>query len=187
MINSSSFYKAWLHVVKQENTFELLRNTWSNNKNFTHEIIHSKEAVIQKVANEIKLDCYSGDYYSLDAVFYTKKDLVSNIPHNSCWLKEIQIAFEHENIFNNNLYQEVAHLLITRCNLKVLVSYPNYEKEPTTDYLHDIISSCSIAQEISEKENFLLILGYYSGGKCEWEGWVYKNSTEKWKKIKNQI
>ena len=110
---------------------------------------------------------------------YSKEDLVPKINENTFWFKEIKVAFEHENRYDKNLYQEVSHLLITRCDLRVLVSYPPYHKEPISDYLHEIIKGTSFEKEISDNESFLLILGYEN--KFQWEGFVYK--SEKWTEI----
>lgn len=184
MTTSKEFLKAWLETVEEPSRLETLKNIWSNNKEFTNQIINNDDSVIIEVSKRLQLNCYENNYYSLDAVLYKNDNRVPGINENTYWFREIQIAFEHENYYNKNLYQEVAHLLITRCNLRVLVSYPQYEKETVSDYLHEIISGCSIANEISEKESFLFILGYHYEGKVEWEGWVYKNSNEKWKILK---
>jgi hypothetical protein len=184
MTTSNEFYKAWLKTVDEPARLETLKSIWSNNKEFTNQIINNDNSVIIEVANRLLLNCYESNYYSLDAVLYKNEDRVPGINENTYWFREIQIAFEHENYYNKNLYQEVGHLLITRSNLRVLVSYPQNEKEPVSNYLHEIISGCSIANEISDNESFLFILGYHYEGKVEWEGWVYKNSNEKWKILK---
>jgi len=44
---------------------------------------------------------YSDDYYSIDAVFYSKDDLVPGVPESQTWLRSIKIAFEHENFFKS--------------------------------------------------------------------------------------
>lgn len=179
MITSNYFFYTWLKVINKPERFETLKRIWRDNTSYTNEIITRENSVIEEVGKLLNLECYDRNYYSLDAILYNKSDKIPNIKENTYWFKDIEVAFEHENNYNNNLYQEVAHLLITRCNLRVLVTYPQYEKEPVSDYLHEIISSCSIATEISKKENFLLIFGYEKGH--EWEGWIYKKN--KWKLI----
>jgi hypothetical protein len=106
--------------------------------------------------------------------------LVPDISEGWCWLKDIRIAFEHENNFNSGLYQEVSHLLITNCELRVLVTYPdNGDITKTFNYLHTIIKGSRQNEEISESGSFLLIFGYEAG--FAWEGYIY--NTEKWIKI----
>ncbi|MBC8883343.1 hypothetical protein H9X57_07600 [Flavobacterium piscinae] len=75
------------------------------------------------------MKCYERNYYSLDAILYKEEFLVPNIKTNTFWFREIEVAFEHENNFNKNLFQEVSHLLITNSHLKVLVTYPNQNEK----------------------------------------------------------
>ncbi|HLP64755.1 hypothetical protein [Flavobacterium sp.] len=181
MTTSKDFFQAWLNVVEQPERLATLKTIWSNYSEFTNEIITNENSVIDDISKTIGLKVYKRNYYSLDAIFYNVEDKVPETNSNTYWFKDIEIAFEHENTYNNNLFQEVAHLLITRCNLRVLVSYPQNDKEPVSNYLHKVISSCNIANEISVKENFLFILGYHYDGKCEWEGWIYQ--LNEWVKI----
>lgn len=181
MVTSYYFYKRWLQVVNEPTRAETLKSIWQSNAAYTNEIITKDNSVLDEVGKLLSLECYERNYYSLDAIFYNKSDKVPETKENTYWFKDIEIAFEHENAFNKNLYQEVAHLLITRCNLRVLVAYPNKNKEPIVNYLHEVISSCSIASEIAKKENFLIIFGYCYDNVYEWEGWVYARTH--WKKI----
>lgn len=89
------------------------------------------------------------------------------------------MAFEHENSFNRDLYKEVAHLLITDCDLRVLVTYPNRDISSILDYLHQIISSNRKATTFSQEESILLVFGYEAG--FLWEGRVYKSTQ--WKEL----
>ncbi len=126
----------------------------------------------------MKLECFNGDYYYIDSVFYKSSDLISD-PSKGIYLKDIRIAFEHENNFGSGLFQEVAHLLQTKCNLKVLVSYPeSIEREKDElDYLHSIISSSENSDFVSGKEEFLILFNLGIPG--VWKGWLYtENSWE---------
>jgi hypothetical protein len=92
----------------------------------------------------------------------------------------LRVAFEHENNFKGGLYQEVSHLLITNCDLRVLVTYPNDgAANPKTkkemDYLHEIIRGSRQGESISTDESFLLIFGYENG--FAWEGYIYKQTA----------
>ena len=176
-ITSKEFYSIWKDVVTINK--ETLLEKWRYFKDYTNEIINKDNCVVGAVANELGLSCYTRNYYSLDSVFYTKEDLVPHIKENTHWFREIQVAFEHENSFNKNLYQEVSHLLITRCQLRVLVTYPNNNKNHILEYLHEIIKGTSFEKEIADSESFLLILGYETN--FEWEGLVYK--SDGWFKI----
>ena len=88
-------------------------------------------------------------------------------------------------LFFSALFQEIAHLLITLSQLKVLVSYPNSFEEKKVNQelaeLHSIIAQTPDSDQISKKENFLLILGhnYKQDSKDSWEGLFF--TTEEWK------
>ena len=154
-------------------------SVWRKNKELTLFVKGSENSVIDEIANHFGLLCYPQDYYSIDAILYKKEDLTPRIKENTFWFRDIQVAFEHENNFKSGLYQEVSHLLITNCKLKVLVAYPDYEPDDELKYLHEIISGTRHSKELSEKENFLIIFGYENG--FEWQGYIYK--ADKWNKI----
>lgn len=178
-LTSRAFFKSWLTVVNETSRKSRLLEKWSTFKEYTNEIINNDNSVIGEIAKKLGLLSYTTNYYSIDTILYSKEDLVPKINENTFWFKEIKVAFEHENRYDKNLYQEVSHLLITRCDLRVLVSYPPYDKEPISDYLHEIIKGTSFEKEISDNESFLLILGYENN--FQWEGFVYK--SEKWTEI----
>jgi hypothetical protein len=176
-ISSIAFFQAWVSTV--ENRKNHLLSIWRQALSFTAYIKGNEESVMQEVATKLGLLCYHRDYYSLDTILYKATDLVPGLAEGAYWFKDIRVAFEHENNFNRNLYQEVAHLLITNCDLRVLVTYPNQDPSSVLDYLHGLISSNRNAVAFSQDESMLLIFGYESG--FEWEGLVYK--AEGWKRL----
>jgi len=176
-ITSSEFFKSWLKVVNSKKN-ELLK-VWNKAKDYTAAILGNEDSVICEIAKDLNLNAYPKDYYSIDAILYKEEDRVPEIPKEYYWFRAIRIAFEHENDFNSGLYQEVSHLLITKCDLRVLVSYPNGEIDSQLDYLHKIIKGTDSAKELSAKENFLIIFGYENG--FQWEGFVFK--LDSWKRI----
>lgn len=176
-IQAIDFYKAWLETVS--NRKDHLLSIWRNSKVYTSHIKGDDNSIIEEVAKRLNLLCYPRDYYSLDTVFYKEEDRTPGINPNTFWFRDIRVAFEHENNFKGGLYQEVSHLLITNCDLKVLVTYPNEDTESELKYLHEIISGNRQAKSISDEESFLIIFGYETG--FEWEGFIYKE--ENWKRI----
>jgi hypothetical protein len=182
MIRSIDFFSAWLHAVNAHRAE--LKKIWRKRSSFTNFIKGDNNTILKQVSVTLGLSCYPKDYYSMDAVFYNKEDRVPETPENSYWFHDIHIAFEHENEFNRNLYQEVAHLLLLNAQLHVLVTYPDggLDYTPTIEimeYLHRIISTNRQSTAISENENFLVIFGYEAD--MVWEGYVYKKNG--WKQI----
>jgi hypothetical protein len=176
-INAPDFFKAWMETV--ENRKEQLLKIWRKPKEFTYYIKGSENSVVDEIADKFDLLTYPHDYYSIDTIFYKPEDLVPNRRPNTFWFRDIRIAFEHENTFNGGLYQEVSHLLLINCDLRVLVSYPNYEPDEMLEQLHLIIKGNRNSKTNSDEENFLIIFGYENG--FAWEGYLYKEN--KWKKL----
>ena len=177
-ITSAQFYKEWLNVV--ESRKDHLPKIWDNSKAYTEYIIGDNNSVIEDVANRLDLLCYPRDYYSIDTILYKQEDRTPHLAPNNFWLRDMRVAFEHENDFNSGLFQEVSHLLTTNCDLRVLVTYPiNKNIKDELDYLHEIISGNRDSKEISDEESFLIIFGFDTG--FEWKGLVYK--LDDWKEL----
>jgi hypothetical protein len=179
-ITSQAFYRAWIKSVN--NRKEHLLQIWRLRPNFTSYIMSDDNSVMEDVAKELGLDCYPRDNYFIDTILYDKQDLVPGLGEGQYWFRDIRVAFEHEHDFNSKLYQETSHLLITNCDLRVLVTYPpnNEEIEKThLDRLHEIIKGTRQSKLLSDNESFLIILGYQ--GDFGWLGFVYKE--DKWTQI----
>ncbi len=108
---------------------------------------------------------------------YEQHDLVPGRKEDTYWFKEISVAFEHENNLDAGLYQEVSHLLITNSDLRILVTYPNRDPEEQLTYLHGITASTELSDDIAERQNFLIILGYQEGFRRQGRVFNLKNWT----------
>lgn len=175
-ISSVQFFKAWIDTVQGRKDHML--NIWRKQKEYTSHIKGDDSSIMKEIADKLNLICYQSDYYSIDTVLYKQEDLVPGIPEFSYWFRDMRVAFEHENNFNSGLFKEVSHLLITNCDLRVLVSYPIYEGDEELEYLHNVIIGNRQSKIISEDESFLIIFGYID---FTWEGFVYKDDG--WKSI----
>lgn len=177
------FFQAWKKVC-DENTGTLLAK-WESGGDYSAAIFGPPAtSVVSGVGAELGLDCYF-NYYSLDAVYFVRDaDAVSipPAPPGSTWLKNIRIAFEHENYFRSGLFQEVSHLMITRADLRVLVTYPEAFDDEVVKrelgVLHRIIFESNLADP-----NFLVITGKrkeldaaLGWSAIEWTGRVYTPS-----------
>jgi hypothetical protein len=176
-ISSIMFLQAWLETV--HNRKEHLLKIWRHAKEFTSNVKGDDASIMKEVADKLNLFCYHNDYYSLDTVLYREEDLVPGRPQCTYWFRDIRVAFEHENNFNSGLYQEVSHLLITNCDLRVLVTYPIDDGQEELDYLHEVIKGNRQSQTISDDECFLIIFGFE--GDFSWDGYVYKQDN--WKRL----
>lgn len=175
MISSYNFLKVWTETVI-ENKVELSDN-WENSAQYTKLIIGSSGSILSKIASKLNLLCYENNYYFIDAVFYHCQDKTPNTNENTFWFRDLRIAFEHENKFNSGLYQEISHLLLLNCDLKVLVTYPDRDVKSELNYIHEIIKGNRNSQSIDKNENFLIIFGYREN--FTWEGWIFKEKEMK--------
>lgn len=176
-ITASQFYKVWVDIVSERK--EHLLSIWRNAKEYTNNIKNDDNSVINEVASRLNLLCYPRDYYSIDTILYKQADKVPGLNSNNYWFRDIRVAFEHENNFKGGLFQETSHLVITNCDLRVLVSYPNGSTDDELKYLHDIILGNRHAKSIADNEGFLIIFGYERD--FEWEGFVF--TTDSWRKL----
>ncbi|WP_445956234.1 hypothetical protein [Yeosuana sp.] len=176
-INSTNFYREWLKAVTDRK--EEMLSVWRKNKELTFFVKGSENSIIYTISKKIGLLSYEQDYYSIDTILYKPEDLTPGIKPNTFWFRDIRVAFEHENTFKSGIYQELSHLLITNCELKVLVTYPDDTPIQELKHLHKIVKETRHSKEISDKENLLIIFGYENN--FEWQGFIYKESE--WKSI----
>jgi hypothetical protein len=180
-IQAQEFFKFWVDACKQRHA--TLVQDFSKSPLFTAHILTDTNSIIEIIAKRMELTCYCG-YYSIDAIlFKDRDDRVPDAPPGTTWIRRIRVAFEHENYFNSGLFQEVSHLLITDCDLRVLVSYPNRDDELKQQliYLHEIIKGSDRSNQISETASFLFIVDMGTFPSFDWWGYIYKNDD--WQKL----
>lgn len=173
-LTAQDFFKHWVEACNQRR--EVLLRDFKNSSLFTAHMLTDNNSVIDAVAKGMGLQSYSG-YYCLDAILFKKDDRVPGSPPNTTWVRRIRVAFDHENYFNSGLFQEVSHLLITDCDLRVLVSY-HPENDSVFDYqkkyLHQIIKGSDRSNQISEASSFLFIIENGTPASFAWEAYLFK-------------
>lgn len=176
------FFNLWVQTCTTQ--FEKLYRDWPNPPAFTADILSGPTSVMGSIETQLGLQGYS-DYYRLDEVLFADEDLVPGIPENQVWLRRIRVAFEHENFFLSGLFQELSHLLITDCDLRVLVSYPGNEDELNSQlsYLHSIVAGTDRASAIAASHSLLFIVGWRDTaiGSIDWWAYVYEQPA--WRRI----
>lgn len=175
------FFNLWIDACVERN--EKLVKDWSNGPLFTAHIFTEPDAVIEAVAKRLSLKCYCG-YYSIDAILFKEDDLVPGIPLGTTWVRRIRLALEHENYFNSGLFQEVSHLLITDCDLRVVVSYPGNPDELRNqlEYLRTVIAGSDRSKQIADSGAFLFIAGWRDVQTAiSWHGYIFEDIQ--WRKL----
>lgn len=179
---SQRFFEAWIETC-EERLPELLLH-WDSCPFYTATILKDANSIIKVVAKKLEFECYC-DYYAIDAVLYKREDLVPEIPTSLTWLRRVRIGFEHENDFDSGLFQEVSHLLITDCDLRVLVSYAGEAscRDGELECLHRLIRGSDRSARVAESASFLFIIGNRDPQKTKaiWTGYFYQESG--WKRV----
>jgi hypothetical protein len=144
------------------------------------------DEIYPELAEELS-QLYYVEYNKIDVIFYSQEDLFPEIPVPPYFLRKIKIALEHENIFGNCLYSEFSKLLLINCDLKVIVSYPNWDdKTILLNYFQKILSTHDTLKV--ENETILLIFGVRESegdnDNIYWNGYV--NAGKKWEIIQNR-
>jgi hypothetical protein len=183
---AANFFDVWVNICNQRR--DTLLECWSNSPVFTSRIFSEPNCIIEAIASSLLLKSYCGKrgYYNIDAILYDSDlDLVPEIPAGTTWFRRIRIAFEHENYFDSGLFQEVSHLMITDCDLRVLVTYPpNQDKlRDSLRYLHRIIAETDRSDQFADSEGFLIVAGWIdiNAANIEWSGFVYDRTD--WRPI----
>ncbi len=174
MVAPDMFYKHWTDSCLPIES--KLYETWQDRKAFSIQVLKGTASIIQNICDRFNLN-YATEYYSLDVVFYDDPDVADKCPASQVYLRKIQIAFEHEND-HKKCYQEVSHLTITNCDLRVLVTYPeDLEDEELLKEYKEII----LYDPNNVNQKFLIILGSRDNGKILWTGYSLINTN--WVKL----
>lgn len=173
-LSAKEFFDAWVDVYSEKDHQEKLNFYWSNRSAYTKEIAN----VCVDIAQKLYLECWTDNYYFIDHVFY-KAEGAEEI-NGTTYIINPEIVFEHEND-TNGFYTEVAHHLMLKSNLYVVVSYyKNIVNEIYMDKIRALINKSNNASELKEKQNFLIILGEEDAAdisKDYWKGFIFNGDN----------
>jgi len=174
-VSAESFFSTWCATI-EEFLPDLIKDWWSN-AHFTKKVLSDDCSVIRCVAQRLGLQCYC-EYYKLDAVLFRPSDKVPYAPERETWLRRVRVAFEHENESRSGLYQEVAHLLITDCDHRVLVTYSTDQAHLRAELgrLHDLVSETDRASTLAGSGGLQIIVGSTNAVQDSvlWQSFVYR-------------
>lgn len=152
------FIENWESVCT-ENRDHLLKD-WTDASNYTSRILYEDDSVVLKVAERMGLSVYSecrAGYYGIDAVMYKEEFKVSG-RRKETWLKKIEVAIEHENYYDENLFTEICRLLTCNSTLKVLITYPKMKSDEDKNYELFLDGFKNLFENLNE--SVLIILGF---------------------------
>jgi hypothetical protein len=175
-VDAIEFFRLW-KVVCEPRSSKLLA-LWDRRREYTSEIFDRDDSIVSVLSMQMGLKAHN-NYYSIDTIFFDEvQDRVHCAPLGQTWVHNIKIAFEHEHVFPIGLFQEVSHLLITRADLRVLVSYPNNKDELQAELVNlgKVISDSDMGKS---NPNFLLITGQRDNLKTriEWSAFSFQDGA----------
>lgn len=179
-IKATDFFTLWVEVCTAEHA--TLYRDWSDRDPFTNYVLNGTDSIMGRIEDRLHLRGYS-EYERIDKAVYADHDLVPGSPAGSVWLRRIRIAFEHEHDFTSGLYKELSRLLITDCDLRVLVSYPRNVDELNRELLnlHRIVAGSDRSQSIASSDGLLFITGWCNSNGIEW--WAYIYDQPAWRRL----
>ena len=149
---------------------------WSKKKQFTDVFINE---LLPKIGKELELNCYNGNYYYLDAIFYHKK-FREYFEDNTTYAESLIIAFEHEHEHFRS-HEEIYKLALFNAPLKVLVTYPpdEDEEQKLMKKFTDVLNRADILKTFNSIHKHLVICGGKTpqDKKTMWTFYLYRNSN----------
>ena len=131
--------------------------------------------VVADVAAALQTEIYNKDYYGLDCIFYSERDVVHFPANQNIYVKFITVAIELENdIYSTAI--EINKLQLFNAVLKVLVTYPKAsEKQMYLDRYSKIIKEADVLSDFSTHRKQLVIFGDTNKAIASWTFHVYEN------------
>lgn len=175
IISPEQFKEVILSVVEDRGNEAKLTNLWNRQGEYTNFMLRT---LLPDMADKLKLQVYTKDYYLIDSIFYDERNTVDFPNPNEVYAKYIAIAFEHEhNMIDAHI--EINRLSIYNTPLKVLVTYPgnkyrndHYER---LEVYSRIMKLADIFSDFSTQKKQLVILGDLRGMSIKWDFYVYKD------------
>jgi len=169
LVQPAAFYEAFKKVAFHFSS-ELDR-LWFRYAEYTR---FMRDEILPQVANELGLQCFPRDYYTLDAIFYDEADR-ENFGERTTYAKYIAVAIEHENQVNGCAI-EMNKLQLFNAPLKVLITYPGDDRKThfQLQKFEKIIRDADVFADTATHRKQLVILGFKKDQPApSWKGFEY--------------
>ena len=170
IISPESFKNAFVFDAKKSDA--AIVHQWDRGrKDFTTLM----RGVMADTAAHLQAEIYNRDYYGLDCIFYSERDVVHFPANQNIYVKFITVAIELENDIHSTAV-EMNKLQLFNAPLKVLVTYPKVsEKQLYLDRYSTIIKEADILQDFSTQRKQLVAFGTTNKVTASWTFHVYGN------------
>ena len=132
--------------------------------------------VLPAIAAPLGIECYNGDYYGLDCVYYAERDIEHFAP-NTYYAHCISVALEHENIIAGTAV-EMNKLQLFNAPLKVLITYAQLpsDREFHLGRYAKMVKAADIFGDFSTLRRQLVIFGSTREAGVDWHFFVYEDA-----------
>jgi hypothetical protein len=171
LIGPDRFSEVFLSVARLERS-RLADLWWKSPAGYTRYFIGE---LLPQVAEALGLSAYSGDYYTLDSIFYESKD-VDNFKEHLTYAHYISVAVEHENDIRGSAC-EVNKLQLFNAPLSVLFTYA-HRIDHRDEYLRryaNIVHAGDWSGNAGASRQHLVIFGEKSEELPAWQCYAYAN------------
>lgn len=169
-IEPRQFSREFLSVAVREQ--HKLAELWWEYPRYTQYFITE---LLPKVAKRLGLNSYSSDYYTLDSIFYTSKD-VENFKEPLIYANYVAVAIECENKLRGSAC-EMNKLQLFNTPLTVLFVYAN-RSDHREEYLRkyaNIVRTGDWSANAGITRQHLVIFGEKLGELQSWRSHAYKD------------
>ena len=170
-ITPQQFKDAFLQVVSNAQTDLLTR--WDAAKDYTS---FMRETIFPALAPLLGVKVYSGDYYTLDCIYFTERD-TEHFGAHTTYATHLNIALEHENDIRGSA-TEVNKLQLFNAPLKVLITYCHdaSERDFYLQRYNKILRAADIFGDIATLRRQLVIFGTRHDSSINWHFYAYEPS-----------
>src|SRR6266567_5247234 len=170
-ISPQQFKDAFLQVVTKYQTDLITR--WAAKKDYTP---FMRDRILPEIAPLLGIEVYSGDYYTLDCIYYTSKD-TEHFGAHTTYASFISIALEHENDIRGTA-TEMNKLQLFNAPLKVLITYCQSASERALylEHYKKILQAGDIFGDFATLRRHLVIFGSRHESVANWHFYVYESS-----------
>ena len=132
--------------------------------------------VLPAIATPLGIECYNGDYYGLDCVYYAQRD-IEHFGPNTYYANCISVALEHENIIEGTAV-EMNKLQLFNASLKVLITYAQLPSDRAfhLDRYAKMVRAADIFGDFATLRRQLVIFGSTRESAVDWHFFVYEDA-----------
>ena len=162
-ITPNQFKEAFLSAVSSVRPDVIA--LWDAKRDYTALML---DIVFPKIAAELNISVFNGDYYHLDSIFYSERD-AEHFGSTAIYATCISIAMEHENDPTHSAV-EMNKLQLFNAPLKVLITYagtPDLRRFYLDRYTK-IIQSADIFGDFATLRRQLVIFGSLAEQTVTW-------------------